>query len=977
MANEASNVVLNFKMDGQVQYAQTIKEINQVMNIAAKEYKAHIAAMGDDATATDKLRATQKKLEIQLEGAQKRTAMLRAEYEKMTQDTNTSTDALNKQYGKLMDAERAESSLSNQLKATNAALVEQNSETVKNHQALQRLKQEVSELDAESQKLTSEFKLQQSELGENATEAEKLAVAQDHLGKQMNLTEKQIQNMEQQLELVKKEYGENSVEANKMESELNDAKTSFNNLGKEMNQLADDSKRSQNEMTQLTNVVKADAFMAASEKVGELGQKVKELGQYALESFREVDEGLDTVLTKTGATGKAGAELTTVFNNIAGNSKFEFQKVGDAVGEVNTQFGLTDKKLEETSLELLKFADINNSDVTTSTMNAKMAMEAYGLENKDLGMILDSVTHVSQGTGQSIDDIFDKAVKGAPQIEALGLSFADGAQLMANMDKAGVDSSATLSSLTKASVVYAKENKTLAQGLSELQGKILGAKTETEKINIAAEVFGSKGGPRMVKAIEDGRLSLDGLAGTAETSAGTVSKTFDETLDPIDKQDEAINNLKLTFAEFGNTISEVLTPVLKILNGIMKGLSALPEPVKMVLVVLGILVVVLGAILPLVAAFAVTAAAAGLSMGALAAVMLPIIGIVAGIVAGITLLVTGIVWLWNNVEGFRNFWTGVWEWIKNAFKAAWDVIQPGLQAIGDSLKKFWEEYSPLLISAVQWISDKINEFITFIQPIWTFFWENVGSTLKFVWDAIVATVTFALDYIGGLIDIFVGLFTGDWDRMAKGVNKIWDALWKLVTSIIDSAKEAVMDKVDSLVKLVNSAVEWLRDTIKDKFEDIQAFMEDPIGSAKDFIKDILDDITGFFDDLDLKFPKIEMPELPHFSMEGEFSLKNMTVPSISVDWRAQGGIFTQPTIFGASGGRLQGAGEAGDEAVLPLNAETLGKIGQGIASTMGGGGAEIHLHIDTLVADNMASIDRLNKNLQLGAMKAKNMLGER
>ena len=59
MAKHESDVVLRFKMDGQVQYAQTIKEINQVMNTAAKEYKAHISALGNDATAT-KLVAQQK-----------------------------------------------------------------------------------------------------------------------------------------------------------------------------------------------------------------------------------------------------------------------------------------------------------------------------------------------------------------------------------------------------------------------------------------------------------------------------------------------------------------------------------------------------------------------------------------------------------------------------------------------------------------------------------------------------------------------------------------------------------------------------------------------------------------------------------------------------------------------------------------------------------------------------------------------------
>ncbi|MBC1548281.1 tail tape measure protein, partial [Listeria sp. FSL L7-1435] len=256
-----------------------------------------------------------------------------------------------------------------------------------------------------------------------------------------------------------------------------------------------------------------------------------------------------------------------------------------------------------------------------------------------------------------------------------------------------------------------------------------------------------------------------------------------------------------------------------------------------------------------IASFAVFAAAAGVGMGALVTAMLPVIGIIAGIVAAITLLIAGFKWLWDNVEGFRNFWIGVWDWIVNVFKAACDAIQPGLKAIGDALKKFWEEYSPLLIDAVKWIGDKINEFITFIEPIWTFFWENVGSTLKFVWDIIVSTINFALDYIGGLIDIFVGLFTGDWDRMAKGISNIWNGLWKFVTSIIESGKDAVMSKIDSLVKLANKAIKYLADTIGDNFKAMEAFMTDPIGAAKDFIKDILDDITGFFDNLDLKFPE--------------------------------------------------------------------------------------------------------------------------
>src|SRR5690625_4845586 len=106
--NKESNVVLNFKMDGQVEYAKTIRDINAIMNAAASEYRTHIAAMGKDADQTKKLAAEKKKLEIQLEAGRERTKRLRAEYEAMAKDANTSTGALANKHRELMNSERAE-----------------------------------------------------------------------------------------------------------------------------------------------------------------------------------------------------------------------------------------------------------------------------------------------------------------------------------------------------------------------------------------------------------------------------------------------------------------------------------------------------------------------------------------------------------------------------------------------------------------------------------------------------------------------------------------------------------------------------------------------------------------------------------------------------------------------------------------------------------------------------------------------------
>ena len=77
------------------------------------------------------------------------------------------------------------------------------------------------------------------------------------------------------------------------------------------------------------------------------------------------------------------------------------------------------------------------------------------------------------------------------------------------------------------------------------------------------------------------------------------------------------------------------------------------------------------------------------------------------------------------------------------------------------------------------------------------------------------------------------------------------------------------------------------------------------------------------------------------------------MPKFSVDWYANGGILTQPTIFGMQGGRFLGGGEAGAEAVLPLsNLEEM--IVNGMTTALGNGGdTVINVSIDN---NNLGSV---------------------
>ncbi len=287
------------------------------------------------------------------------------------------------------------------------------------------------------------------------------------------------------------------------------------------------------------------------------------IGALSTKAWKEVDNALDTIATKTGATGKDMKAFERTFKNLANKVPADLQEIGDAVGEVNTQFGFTGKALEDASENMIKFSKINGQDISQASIQAKQAMSALGVEGDDLDKVLDAVTKTAQDTGQGTDKLFDALIRGAPQLKSLKLDFAQATALMGNLEKSGIDTGKTMSYMSKAQVAFAKDGKGLSEGLKDLQKQLDGAGSDTEKLNIASKYFGTKGATFMLDAINRGALDFKSFANAAELAKGSVSSTFDETLDPIDNFKKLFNGLKLAGADLFDASSGVWGPLLE------------------------------------------------------------------------------------------------------------------------------------------------------------------------------------------------------------------------------------------------------------------------------------------------------------------------------------------------------------------------------------------------------------------------------
>jgi phage-related minor tail protein len=83
---------------------------------------------------------------------------------------------------------------------------------------------------------------------------------------------------------------------------------------------------------------------------------VAAVGAASVAAWKEVDEALDAVTQKTGASGAALEDMQKRAKSIAETIPTDFQTAGDAVGEVNTRFGLTGDALEDLSKKFVEFA---------------------------------------------------------------------------------------------------------------------------------------------------------------------------------------------------------------------------------------------------------------------------------------------------------------------------------------------------------------------------------------------------------------------------------------------------------------------------------------------------------------------------------------------------------------------------------------------------------------------------------------------
>lgn len=479
----------------------------------------------------------------------------------------------------------------------------------------------------------------------------------------------------------------------------------------------------------------AQTIKEAGAKIEEYGGKVSKVGETltknvttpltaaaaaGVAAFSAVDEGVDTIVTATGASGEALDGLVASYETIATSIPEELGDVASAVGEVNTRFHTTGEELEGQTTLFLQFAKITGGDVVSSVDSADKVLKTFGKTSDDASGLLGMVAKAAQDTGINAQGLLDDVLANSATFKELNFSLEESVNFMALLDENGVESGTALAGLKKAVVNLTDAGMSESEALQTVIDKIKNAGSETEALTIAQETFGTKGAAEMATAIREGRLSLDDLSASMADYSTVVTDTYNNTIDGVDGATTAANAAKIAMSTLGETISDMLAPIFQHLTQLLIDAKArfdtLDDGQKQAIVTIGLIVAAIGPALvvigKVITAVGAITTGAGSLVGFVGGTVVPLITgtvvplisstlmpILSGlwgllvanpigvVVVAIGGLIAAFVLLWNKCEGFRNFWINLFSSVKstvvdakNSVLSTFDGIKNGISS---------------------------------------------------------------------------------------------------------------------------------------------------------------------------------------------------------------------------------------------------------------------------------------------------------
>lgn len=482
---------------------------------------------------------------------------------------------------------------------------------------------------------------------------------------------------------------------------------------------------------------KLDAQLGNSEYAGEMGKVAAHL--YA--------EGF----------GENIGEVNEAVRSVMGSGMLEEDATSEAIGNITAQV----KSLGEAF----------DKDIGETTRAVGKAVKTGLVKDAQEG--LDVITRGLQQNVDEAGDLMDTFSEYSTQFREVGLNGAQAMGLLVQGLRAGARDADVVADSIKEFTLRMKDGSVeTAKGFEMLglNGKEMMAKF-AQGGPAAAQVFDTM--MQKLKAIEDpAKRNAAALAlfstkaedmgkaifaldpGHAAEALGTIdgaAKRVNDTLN--DTVENRVKKAKREFEEFGQSIAGINGPIGSMAVGVMAfGGDALTMASSLGMVLVALQQFGLFAKLATAAQWLWNAALSANPIGL--------------IIIGIAALVAGFIYLWNNVEGFRNFWIAVWDaivvaaaWVKdrivdyiNIYVWIFGVLKDAAMTVSGAVVASFHWIMDKVGQVTQWIKDKFNAVVDFFGSIPSRIGNALGSLGNMVGNAFTAALNWGIDRINWFVD---------------------------------------------------------------------------------------------------------------------------------------------------------------------------------------------------------------------------------
>lgn len=611
---------------------------------------------------------------------------------------------------------------------------------------------------------------------------------------------------QQQYDALQREIVETENELKRLESEAKNANSELAKIG-EAGQV-------------LHNV--GDKISGAGEKLLPVTAGVTALGTAAVKTASDFDSAMSKVAAVSGAMGDDLQALRDKAREMGSKTKFSASEAAEAMNYMAMAGWKTNDMLSGID-GIMNLAAASGEDLATTSDIVTDALTAFGLTAQDSGHFADVLAAASSNANTNVSMLGESFKYCAPIAGALGFSCEDTAEALGLMANAGIKSTQSGTSMRSIMTALSGEVKFCSESFGEME----------------IATTNSDGSMRSLSDIlADCRVAFE-LSGAIANCDGTSLQMAETMQDNLAGQ---LTILKSQLEELAISFGEILMPVIRDIitkiQGFVDKLNALDPATKQTIIKIGLMAAALGPLLivvgktissigsmmtfiskvPTMIAGAKTAfSTLGAAIGGISAPVVAVVAIIATLVAAF-------VHLWNTNEDFKNSILSIWEQIKSTFERLTsgtvdrvNALGFNFQSFGDMLKSLW------------------NGLCSVLAPVFEGVFQHISDIFTFVTDTILS-----------VLDVFIGLFSGNWEQCWNGIKGIFTGIWDFVVNQFSNILNTLTGVADVFLGWFGTSWNEVWTSIKDFFVGIWDSICSAFQAVADFFTNIWNAISMFF-----------------------------------------------------------------------------------------------------------------------------------